>query len=223
VNWRAIYNGVGGVKPHEPGGATGAGSRASGASSSQTLEAAPGARRMEQGRSAVRRTKLRRVAQTLSSKCLRSAKRQDQKAMWGVISQLAPAHLSIADFTQRCLRHPRVIHSLPQGIIDLQGERTVVDRLQPTLGIPLIRPSRITRRHVPRRVVTDDGVYPRQDSSTKIAWTSLGPWTPRMRICSISAVRLGPVMKTTERPGRGDSGSRGTGSRSKTSSRVASA
>ena len=54
-----IYNGVGFVKRHHRACVPGAGSRASPVSSSKTLDAAPGTRTMELGRSAVRRIALR--------------------------------------------------------------------------------------------------------------------------------------------------------------------
>src|SRR5262245_39848727 len=36
--------------------------------------------------------------------------------------------------------------------------------------------------------------------STKIAWTSFGPWTPRVSVSSMSAVLDGPVMKLITAP-----------------------
>src|SRR5437773_2500393 len=60
-----------------------------------------------------------------------------------------------------------------------------------------------------RAFVSPDGVsrddqgrafHLRQNSSTSTAWTSRGPCTPRIRICSMSAVRLVPVTNTAERP-----------------------
>ena len=40
----------------------------------------------------------------------------------------------------------------------------------------------------------------RDRPGSRIAWTSPGPWTPRLRVCSMSAVRLGPVMQTKLEP-----------------------
>ena len=62
------------------------------------------------------------------------------------------------------------------------------------------------------------GANHRQLSSTRMAWASRGPWTPRIRICSISAVRLVPVMNTTERPAVGRSWEFEIGSLARTSS-----
>ena len=81
-------------------------------------------------------------------------------------------------------RHPGTI--LAEALLQRQGLTVTVDGGLHQLGQPgdqaidLLRGEELRLAH---------------GASTKIACTSLGPCTPRVRVSSMSAVREGPVMK----------------------------